>query len=149
MMRKAAVLAVLNVLLISAAPAMAGVINPGFDLLFTHTQTATWPGLGDVIEHGVPLFPGMNTDTIIQRFNGLADGQSGTINAQIVGLDLAGTIVDGPFAGDTFSVALDTSHPSLGQLNVTNPPARPAARSLHSLTSSQRSPFSMVQVRLQ
>jgi len=46
---------------------------------------------------------------------------SGVINAQIVGLSIAGTIVSGPFSGDTFSVALDPSHPSLGQLNVTNP----------------------------
>jgi hypothetical protein len=121
MMRTVTVLAVLTVLLISAGQAMAGTITPGFNLLFTPNQTATIPGLGDVIEHGVPLLPGMNTDTIIQRFNGLADGQSGIINAQIVGLDLAGTIVDGPFAGDTFSVGLDPAHPSLGQLNVTNP----------------------------
>jgi hypothetical protein len=100
--------------------AKAGTINPGFDLLSTPTQNATIPGLGDVTEHGIPTGPG-NTDTIIQRFNGLADGQSGVINAQIVGLSIGGTILDGPFAALTFTVALDPAHPSLGQLNVTNP----------------------------
>jgi hypothetical protein len=121
MMRTATVLAVLTVLLISAGPAMGSVIGPGFELLSTPTQSASWPGLGNVTEQGVPFVTGTNADTIIQRFNGLADGQSGVINAQIVGLDIAGTITSGPFAGDTFSVALDPAHPSLGQLNVTNP----------------------------
>jgi hypothetical protein len=100
--------------------ATAGTITPGFDLLSTPTQPATIAGLGDVTEHGVPFGPG-NTDTIVQRFNGLADGQSGVINAQIIALRVAGSILDGPFAGLTFAVALDPSHASLGQLNVTNP----------------------------
>jgi hypothetical protein len=98
----------------------ASTILPGLDLLQTPTQPATIPGLGDVTEHGIPIGPG-NTDTIIQRFNGLADGQSGVIIAQIVGLSVGGTILDGPFVGDNFQVALDPSHPSLGQLNVQNP----------------------------
>jgi hypothetical protein len=116
----AVILAALTIFLGSVRQATAGTISPGFDLLTTPIQTATIPGLGDVIEHGVPIGPG-NTDTIVQRFNGLADGQSGVVNAQIVGLSIAGTIVDGPFAGDMFKVALDPSHASLGQLNVTNP----------------------------
>src|SRR5690348_6776440 len=99
----------------------AAVINPGFDLLTTPVQNATIPGLGDVSEHGIPIGPG-NTDTIVQRFNGVADGQSGVINAQIVALSIGGSILDGPFAGLNFMVALDPAHPSLGQLNVTNPP---------------------------
>jgi hypothetical protein len=120
MKRTLLVLACVALSLGGVGRARAGTINPGFDLLSTPTQAATIPGLGDVMEHGVPTGPG-STDTIIQRFNGLADGQSGVINAQIVGLSIAGTILDGPFAGLTFSVALDPSHPSLGQLNVTNP----------------------------
>jgi hypothetical protein len=119
-MRTAKMLAVSAILLGSAASSMATTITPGFDLLSTPTQAATIAGLGDVTEHGVPIGPG-DTDTIVQRFNGLADGQSGIINAQIVALSIAGTILDGPFAGLTFSVGLDPAHPSLGQLNVTNP----------------------------
>lgn len=114
-------LAVLAFLFGGAGQSNGGTIDPGFDLLSTPTQPATISGLGDVTEHGVPIGPG-NTDTIVQRFNGLADGQSGIINAQIVGLSVAGTVLDGPFAGLTFKVALDPSHASLGQLNVTNPP---------------------------
>jgi hypothetical protein len=98
----------------------AAIINPGFDLLTTPTQNATIAGLGDVTEHGIPIGPG-NTDTIIQRFNGLADGQSGVINAQIIALSIGGTILDGPFAGLDFTVALDPANASVGQLNVTNP----------------------------
>ena len=113
--------ALLAVLVGSAGLVSAAAINPGFDLLTTPSQSATIPGLGNVLEHGVPIGPG-STDTIVQRFNGLADGQSGIINAQIVALSIGGTILDGPFAGSTFTVGLDPSHPSLGQLNVTNPP---------------------------
>jgi PEP-CTERM motif len=116
-------LAVLALILGGAGQSNAGTINPGYDLLQTPTQNATIAGLGDVIEHGIPLgLPGAgNADTIVQRFNGLADGQSGVINAQIIGLSVGGTVLDGPFAGLTFKVALDPSHASLGQLNVTNP----------------------------
>jgi PEP-CTERM motif len=111
----------LAVLFGSARLVSAGTINPGFDLLTTPSQPATIAGLGDVQEHGVPIGPG-STDTIVQRFNGLADGQSGIINAQIVALSIAGMVLDGPFAGLNFTVGLDPSNPSLGQLNVTNPP---------------------------
>jgi hypothetical protein len=113
--------ALLTVLFGSEGLLSAGTINPGFDLLTTPTQPATIPGLGDVLEHGIAIGPG-NTDTIVQRFNGLADGQSGVINAQIVALSIGGTILNGPFAGDTFTVGLDPAQASLGQLNVTNPP---------------------------
>jgi hypothetical protein len=112
--------ALLAVLFESGGLVSAATINPGFDLLTTPTQNATIPGLGDVMEHGIPIGPG-NTDTIVQRFNGLADGQSGIINAQIIALSIGGTLLDGPFAGLNFTVALDPSHPSLGQLNVNNP----------------------------
>jgi hypothetical protein len=120
MKRTTLMLACAALLLSGSSPLRAGLITPGFDLLSTPTQTATIAGLGDVTEHGVPIGPG-NTDTIVQRFNGLADGQSGVINAQIVALSVAGTILDGPFAGLNFSVALDPSHASLGQLDVMNP----------------------------
>ena len=113
--------ALLAVLFGSVGLVSAAVINPGFDLLTTPSQPATIQGLGDVIEHGIAIGPG-NTDTIVQRFNGLADGQSGVINAQIIALSVGGTIVSGPFSGDTFTVGLDPAHASLGQLNVTNPP---------------------------
>jgi hypothetical protein len=121
MKKRILVLAALTVLTVSIGYAKAGDILPGFDLLNTPNQSASIPGLGNVMEQGVPIGPG-NTDTIVQRFNGLADGQSGVINAQIVALSIAGSIVSGPFTGDTFSVKLDPSHASLGQLNVTNPP---------------------------
>ena len=80
-------------------------ILPGFDLLHTPEQPAFITGLGNVTEHGVPFGPG-NTDTIIQPLTGLADGVSGPIQAQIVALAVAGTILDGQFAGLNFTVGL-------------------------------------------
>ena len=109
--------------------AWAGALDPGFDLLHTPMSNTTLLGLmagsGGFITsddvnglHGVPVGPG-NTDTIIERTQGLTDGESGIVEAEIVALHLHGTIqtLMGPALLD---IRLDESQHSYGEIDITH-----------------------------
>ena len=104
----------------SAAP-----ILTGFDLFSTPEGGAFLPGAYFGVEGvevplvGLPIGPG-NTDTIVERLNGLLDGQLGTIEAEIVALSLT-SIDPFEFNGSLFDVfvELDPNNRSMGEIDVT------------------------------
>ncbi len=109
----------------------ASVILPGFDLFSTPEGGAfidfsstplSFLGLVDLV--GNPIGPG-NTDTIVQRDGSIPDGQTGTIDVEIVALSLVSVspvslpVGSGSSFFDVF-VELDPINDSDGWLTITS-----------------------------
>jgi hypothetical protein len=118
-----------------SSSASADPIGPGFDL-FSTPEGGAAIDIGPLLPAGFfatpelvpfegnPIGPG-NTDTIVQRLDGLDDGETGTIPIELVALSLVSVdpVQIGPSSGpDSFFdvfVTLDPNGPaSMGQLTV-------------------------------
>ena len=111
-------------------PAQASPIGPGFDLFSTTPGTAfvPIPGNGDVPLHGVPI-PGLNnTDTIVQRMQGIDPfpvGGMGTIDIELVALSLmsnAPVNIGGSFF-DVFVTINALGLPGMHPMSLNLPPS--------------------------
>ena len=101
-------------------PGLALPILPGSDLLTTPDGTAfVDTPFGRVDLKSKPIGPG-STDTIVERFGTLDDGQTGSIPVELVALSLVSVDPVDVGVGMFFDVfvTLDPSRPSLGEIII-------------------------------
>ena len=99
----------------------ADAINPGFHYLSTPSGGAgvSLPVIGFVPLMGNPIGPG-DTDTIIHRTGGLADGDIGTIPVELVALSLVSANPVDMSGGNLYDVhvKLDPGNASTGHIDI-------------------------------
>ncbi len=111
--------------LVCAVPSLtlADPIEPGFDLFHTPPGGGVIDlGLGPIPLEGDPIGPG-DTDTIVERKTGLGDGDTGTIDIELVALSLVSVApVDLGVPSNLFDikVTLDPGQTSWGEIDITS-----------------------------